>query len=87
MRRCRLRADCRDLLPKMLPAIKSERKEMPMLPLVLSSDSHVFEPPDLAAAVTVTVYLIVERRDAGEIDTKRPFDAQKSVCHLRQPVF
>jgi replicative DNA helicase len=23
------------------------RKEMPMLPLVLSSDSHVFEPPDL----------------------------------------
>jgi len=22
-------------------------KEMPMLPLVLSSDSHVFEPPDL----------------------------------------
>jgi hypothetical protein len=23
------------------------RMEMPMLPLVLSSDSHVFEPPDL----------------------------------------
>ena len=23
------------------------RKDMPMLPLVLSSDSHVFEPPDL----------------------------------------
>src|SRR5882672_8498228 len=23
------------------------REEMPMLPLVLSSDSHVFEPPDL----------------------------------------
>jgi hypothetical protein len=23
------------------------RKEMPMLPLILSSDSHVFEPPDL----------------------------------------
>jgi hypothetical protein len=23
------------------------RKEMPMLPLVLSSDSHMFEPPDL----------------------------------------
>src|SRR6266478_3924602 len=23
------------------------RKKMPMLPLVLSSDSHVFEPPDL----------------------------------------
>jgi hypothetical protein len=24
-----------------------QRMEMPMLPLVLSSDSHVFEPPDL----------------------------------------
>src|ERR1700751_400007 len=23
------------------------RKEMPVLPLILSSDSHVFEPPDL----------------------------------------
>src|SRR5271170_1605334 len=30
-------------LPKVLPA----RKEMPKLPLILSSDSHVFEPPDL----------------------------------------
>ena len=33
-------------LPKVLPAINRET-EMPMLPLVLSSDSHVFEPPDL----------------------------------------
>jgi hypothetical protein len=31
-------------LPKVLPTV---RKKMPMLPLVLSSDSHVFEPPDL----------------------------------------
>jgi hypothetical protein len=23
------------------------REEMPMLPLIISSDSHVFEPPDL----------------------------------------
>ena len=34
-------------LPNVLPAIQSERKEVAMLPLVLSSDSHVFEPPDL----------------------------------------
>ncbi|MGH7087841.1 MAG: hypothetical protein ACREFQ_02985, partial [Stellaceae bacterium] len=32
--------------PKVLPAIGWD-KEMPMLPLILSSDSHVFEPPDL----------------------------------------
>src|SRR5947207_13001654 len=32
-------------LPTVLPAIV--RKEMPMPPLILSSDSHVFEPPDL----------------------------------------
>jgi hypothetical protein len=30
--------------PKLLPAIEKGKQ---MLPLVLSSDSHVFEPPDL----------------------------------------
>jgi len=28
-------------------AVRVRKEEMPMLPLVLSSDSHVFEPPDL----------------------------------------
>src|SRR5436853_7933122 len=33
-------------LPKLLPT-DQVAKEMPMSPLILSSDSHVFEPPDL----------------------------------------
>ena len=35
-------AGCQRVLPR-----DRMREEMPMLPLIMSSDSHVLEPPDL----------------------------------------
>ena len=58
-------------LPKVLPTIKV-RKEMPMLPLILSSDSKVFEPPDLWQTRIDAAFR--DRAKCAEISPSQIFD-------------